>query len=557
MSIKFPGFPSLGFSLSAGRDTMGKVNPLSSVGTTKGAPMDAVALLRRFSIRLRIRGAVGVVVLWLALIGAAGYGGIQRLQQVNQGLVGQVFQLQAQSADIRVALGQLQNLEKDMIISYDKPARVAELESQWKQSQARLKEVAQTLAQGDLAAVAEPAQQLTALLGDYSAQAQPVIDNLKSDIYDTAGVANKVLKRAHETLDKATAAVAAMDAALTTHAAHSQQAGQHAATQALWVLWGVMAVALGLMLPGAWLNTRSICDPIQSAQDVADSMAQGDLTRAIATSGHDEMAALMRAQQHMQAGIARIVTEVHKASDHIRGACAEIASGNMDLSHRTESAAASLEQTAASMRDLIQLVEQTTEVATRAAQTAQANARAAQEGGTVVGQVVATMQDIDRSSRQIADITGVIDSIAFQTNILALNAAVEAARAGESGRGFAVVASEVRVLAQRTATAAKEIKTLIQDSVGRISAGVQQVDVAGSTIAKVVEHAQEVAQLIASISQASGQQSQGIHEVNQAVAQLDTMTQQNAALVEQSAAASQSLLDQAESLTRTVSVFKT
>jgi methyl-accepting chemotaxis protein len=258
----------------------------------------------------------------------------------------------------------------------------------------------------------------------------------------------------------------------------------------------------------------------------------------------------------MQGSIARIVGEVRHVTDSLGTASAEIASGNQDLSLRTEQAASNLEETASSMEELTGSVQQSAEVARQASEMAIGNATVAEQGGQAVGQVVTTMEDIHTASRKIHDIIGVIDGIAFQTNILALNAAVEAARAGEQGRGFAVVAGEVRNLAQRSAQAAREIKELIGDSVSKIEAGTAQVHRAGQTIGDIVSNAQKISSFIGTITAAASEQSEGIAQINAAVAQLDQGTQQNAALVEESSAAAESLREQAQRLSQLVAVFQ-
>jgi methyl-accepting chemotaxis protein len=322
-----------------------------------------------------------------------------------------------------------------------------------------------------------------------------------------------------------------------------------------------LMIALGLfgLLAGFWLAfwiTRSITVPLNEAVDIAKHVAQGDLTRNIAPSGTDETGQLLQALKEMNDSLARTVGEVRSATEAISGASSEIASGNLDLSGRTESQASSLEETASTVEQLTATVKQNADNARQANQLAVSASDIASKGGAVVGQVVATMGSIKDSSRKIVDIIGVIDSIAFQTNILALNAAVEAARAGEQGRGFAVVATEVRNLAQRSASAAKEIKTLIGDSVDKVDAGSRLVDDAGSTMNEIVTSVKQVADIMSEITAASQEQSNGIEQVNEAIGQMDEMTQQNAALVEQAAAAAQSMQDQAAALSRAVSVFK-
>ena len=322
------------------------------------------------------------------------------------------------------------------------------------------------------------------------------------------------------------------------------------------VLAAMVVAALALGGAAAVLITRSITGPIGRAVQVAITVAAGDLGSRIVVSGRDETAQLLRALSNMNDSLARIVGQVRASSDSIATGSAQIATGNADLSQRTEEQASNLQQTAASMEQLSGTVKASAETANHASRLAAGASDAAVKGGATVGTVVQTMQDIAASSRKIADIIGVIDGIAFQTNILALNAAVEAARAGEQGRGFAVVASEVRSLAGRSAEAAKEIKSLIVASVEKVEAGARQVDVAGASMADIVAQVQRVSQLINEISHGAGEQSTGIAQVGDAVSQLDQVTQQNAALVEESAAAAESLKNQAASLTDAVSVFK-
>ncbi len=315
-----------------------------------------------------------------------------------------------------------------------------------------------------------------------------------------------------------------------------------------------IAVVLGVLL--SWAITRSITAPIKRAVTVAQTVAAGDLTSHIEVSSSDETGQLLLALKDMNHKLVGIVSHVRQSSDSIATGSAQIATGNADLSQRTEEQASTLQQTAASMEQLTATVKQNSDTAHQANQLATSASAAAAQGGVVVGQVVGTMQDITASSKKIADIIGVIDGIAFQTNILALNAAVEAARAGEQGRGFAVVASEVRSLAQRSAGAAKDIKTLIGESVENVEAGSRLADDAGKSMDDIVSQVRRVTDLIAEISAASVEQTQGIGQVGDAVNQLDQVTQQNAALVEESAAAAESLRHQAANLAEVVGVFK-
>ena len=317
------------------------------------------------------------------------------------------------------------------------------------------------------------------------------------------------------------------------------------------ILFGVLVGAVMCV----WL-VRAIALPLADAVKVAKSVAAGDLTNRIEVRTGDETGQLLQALKDMNGSLVRIVSEVRGGTETIATASSQIASGNQDLSARTETQASSLEETASSMEELTSTVKQNADSAYQANQLAMSASEVAVKGGTVVSQVVDTMASINESSKKIVDIIGVIDSIAFQTNILALNAAVEAARAGEQGKGFAVVATEVRQLAQRSAAAAKEIKTLIDDSVEKVDVGAKLVDQAGATMQEIVESVKRVTDIMGEISIASKEQTDGIQQVNQAITQMDEVTQQNAALVEEAAAAAESLQEQAVNLSHVVSVFK-
>jgi methyl-accepting chemotaxis protein len=338
--------------------------------------------------------------------------------------------------------------------------------------------------------------------------------------------------------------------------------GESAASRAYLALFAAaLASGAGLLALGWWLSGR-ISRPIREAVKMAESVAAGDLrTRAVdggsgSGSGSGETAQLLGALQTMSKSLARLVGTVTQSSESIATGSSQIASGNADLSHRTEEQASNLQRTAATMEQLTTTVGQNADTARMASQLAAGASGVAAQGGEMVTQVVTTMGAISSSSRKIADIIGVIDGIAFQTNILALNAAVEAAPAGEQGRGFAVVATEVRSLAQRSAQAAREIKNLISESVEKVDRGTQLVGEAGRTMTEIVEQVHRVSDLISEISAASVEQSHGIDQVGEAVAQLDRVTQQNAALVEESAAAAESLKVQASQMAQVVSVFK-
>ena len=330
----------------------------------------------------------------------------------------------------------------------------------------------------------------------------------------------------------------------------------HQRMRTVFLVAGVMLTIVTLLALSTWSMVRKVLEPLRQAVAVADRVAQGDLSVRIDTGRQDEIGDVQRSLARMTDALRSLVGEVRHSADSISTASSEIATGNQDLSQRTEATASNLQETASSVSQLTQTVAQSTEAAAQANQMASSAAAVAQRGGEVVRQVVHTMGEINASSKKIADIIGVIDGIAFQTNILALNAAVEAARAGEQGRGFAVVAGEVRSLAQRSAEAAREIKSLIGSSVDKVESGAQLVHSAGSTMDEIVASVQRVSDIIGEITAAAGEQNGGIRQVNQAVTQLDQMTQQNAALVEQSAAAAESLREQAQRLTGVVATFR-
>ncbi len=339
-------------------------------------------------------------------------------------------------------------------------------------------------------------------------------------------------------------------------ATEARDSAQSAFERSLAMLAGLSALALagGTLL--AWSITRSITGPLDEAVDLAETVARGDLRARVVANGRDEAARLLEALGRMNARLAEIVGRMRLGSDSIATGSAEIATGNADLSQRTEQQASSLEETAASMEQLSGTVRHNAETAQQARELADAATRAAEHNGEASAQVVRTMDEISGSSRRIAEIIGVIDGIAFQTNILALNAAVEAARAGEQGRGFAVVASEVRSLAQRSADAAKEIRGLIQRSVEQVEGGARLVQASGQDMQALVGQVRQVGQLIQEIAGSTAEQSRGISQVSEAVSQLDHVTQQNAALVEQSAAAAESLKHQAALMAGTVAEFR-
>jgi methyl-accepting chemotaxis protein len=375
-------------------------------------------------------------------------------------------------------------------------------------------------------------------------------------VFDTDGAAKVITTRidplSRKSLDEINKLVAGQEGAVRDILERTS-ASQRQLHLMLYVL-GAIEFAIGI----AWavIITRSIIHPLRRAVAIAKSVASGNLSSRLDAVGRDETAELLRALKEMALSLETTVTGVRQATAAIGTASQEIADGNQDLSQRTEQQASSLEETAASMEELTTTVKQNADNAQRGNQLAASASAVAARGGSVVGDVVRTMEAITHSSRKIADIIGVIDGIAFQTNVLALNASVEAARAGEQGRGFAVVASEVRSLAQRSAAAAKEIKILIEDSVVKVDTGAKQVGEAGRTMVEVVSSIKRVSDIMAEISAASQEQSSGIDQVNRAVIQMDQMTQQNAGLVEAAAAAAESMRQQVQTLARVISVFR-
>ncbi|OYU26806.1 MAG: methyl-accepting chemotaxis protein [Burkholderiales bacterium PBB2] len=519
--------------------------------------MNLSAMLRMFSIRTRMIGAIAMVLALLLIVGGVGLYGMNSLRgQSKQFADKSVLDANHMTLVIQ-AMGNLRRYEKDMVITHAQPDQVKSYHQKWDEARKALEDNIKALMLGHDDANNRVMGQIMPLMTDYVAKAQPVLAQLESGSITNSGDANNALKGAKEHAHEAEKLLAELRKSLAQESEKALKASEATQSNVFTVFIAVLILSSVIVVPLTLLNMQSICTPLAEAGALADAIAKGDLTMsAQEVVGQDEASHLMNSLQNMQQALQSLVGHLRISADSIRTASVEIATGNQDLSGRTEQTASNLQQAASSMVQLTGTVKQTADSARTANQLANSASGAAAKGGEVVGQVVATMDEINTSSKKISDIIGVIDGIAFQTNILALNAAVEAARAGEQGRGFAVVASEVRSLAQRSAEAAREIKTLIGASVERVETGSRLVQEAGSSMTDIVTSVQRVSDIIGEISAAASEQSDGIGQVNQSVVQLDQMTQQNAALVEESAAAAESLKDQAERLAEAVDKFK-
>jgi methyl-accepting chemotaxis protein len=510
--------------------------------------------LARLSIRTRLRAGFGLLVLMmLAMIGTS-IGRFGSISGSTRDIVERDWPSASAAATIDADAREDARRTLALFIVDDKAQRAG--------SYARIdqdkQEIDAALATLGRLADAAPEQALLAKLqaarASYAASFLKVADLVEAgDKAQAAALMNRETFPALDTLLEHTRAMVARQKTDIEDGGR-RATGDIDFSRRMMTVMGLAALAVSALL--AWRITASITVPLNAAVGIARAVADGDLSTQIAPAGRDETAQLLRALQDMNLSLARTVGTVRAGTANIAGEAGQIAAGNHDLSGRTESQASSLEQTASSMEELTSTVKQNADNARQANQLVISASSVAQRGGAVVAQVVDTMGSIKASSRRIVDIIGVIDGIAFQTNILALNAAVEAARAGEQGRGFAVVAQEVRSLAQRSATAAKEIKGLIDDSVHQVDDGSALVDEAGQTMGLIVTSVQQVADIMAEITSASAEQSMGIEQVNQAIAQMDQMTQQNATLVQQAAAAAQSMQDEAQSLAQSVSAFR-
>jgi len=514
--------------------------------------------VRNWKIGSRLTAGLGVAILFMVGIAIIGITRLGQLNHNTRDLAEDKFPKVVLSYEVMGGVNDIARAMRNAMLSTDPAVVRAELEriNQRKAENTALLEKLEALIRDDADAVSsakfKAVTQARSRYVDVQSEFLLISSDLARRDEAVRYLLTTVRKEQTTYLNALSEMVKQQKAAIDHAAAVADQAYDQART--MMIVLTVLATALA-----AWVLywiTRSITQPLNRAVNMAQAVAGGDLTMRLECDTRDETGLLLRALIDMNEQLARTVGQVRAGTDTIATASNQIASGNLDLSSRTEQQASSLEETASSMEELTSTVTQNAANARHATELVESASGYASKGGQVVSEVVATMGAIKASSSKIVDIIGVIDGIAFQTNILALNAAVEAARAGEQGRGFAVVASEVRNLAQRSAVAAKEIKALIDESVSTVDAGATLVDEAGATMARIVQSVQEVAQIMRDISAASSEQSSGIEQVNQAIVSIDDVTQRNAALVEEAAAAAQSMRDQADLLARAVSVFK-
>jgi len=517
--------------------------------------METIMNISNLKIGTRLGLGFGVVVVLLAAVALVAITRINLINQATERILNDSFVKLTLARQIQTEVNVQARLLRNAVIGVADPAEVRE---QLEKMDASLKANEEYIVKLDHMLTLPKGKELFKTLNErrnaYTAARNTLVKMIKDGQSEQAGkYVSKELRAVQTPYFSAINAMEDFQESLMKQDGEQIAAGGALAVQ-LSVILSVTAAIMAALI--GWFITRSITVPVNRAVGLAQTVAAGDLSAHIDVQSKDEIGSLLQALNDMTLSLNNIVGQVRAGSDEISTATAEVASGNLDLSSRTEQQASALEQTASSMEELTSTVRQNSDNARQANQLAVSAVDVARQGGAVVTEVVTTMGHIHASAGKISDIIGVIDGIAFQTNILALNAAVEAARAGEQGRGFAVVASEVRNLAQRSAGAAREIKTLINDSVEQVNAGNQLVAKAGTTMTEVMASIQRVTDIMSEITAASREQEVGIEQINQAVNEMDAVTQQNAALVEEAAAATAALEGQASRLTQVVSVFK-
>jgi len=519
--------------------------------------MNLITWLRRFSIRSRLITCMVLVVGIGTIVGSGMSWQLWSLKGEFDAFTRQEFAALQHMSKLTLNLSALRGHEKAAIINAGDSVSVQTEFSAW---QAALKETEQEtqalLEAAPNETIRTQVQALMPKLASYSQAMHPHLTLLTELTITSSAEAYQGSEASRAEADAIERDVKGLNDHITELAEARRAKAADGVTNAIVLLWSLLLSPGFIFLPLMALTIMSITGPLRRAEDITQAIAHGDLTHDVQPRGNDEITRLMVSMKQMQDGLREMVASVRESSESMLTASTQIAAGNQDLSSRTEQTASNLQSTSSAMDELSKTVENSADSAHVANNLASTASQRAVAGGEVVESVVTQMADISQASRQIGDIIGVIDGIAFQTNILALNAAVEAARAGEQGRGFAVVASEVRALAQRSAAAAKEIKALIDTSMGRVQAGTAQADKAGQTMQEVVQSIERVRDLMGEISAASQEQSEGVSQIGEAVTNMDQVTQQNAALVEEMAAAAASLNSQAHDLVSAVAVFQ-